>query len=100
MLNKKFQTNLALKLDIKLTFLENNACLVITAAIRHTSTEKLYQGLAQNLWSREIHLEDFHYYKILSEKSLSHLFNLIPILNKIRNARYDNKAPPIKAQLF
>ena len=49
MLNKKFQTNLALKLDIKLTFLENNACLVITAAIRHTSTEKLYQGLAQNL---------------------------------------------------
>lgn len=49
MLNKKFQTILAFKLDIKLTFLENNACLVITAAIRHTSTEKLYQGLAQNL---------------------------------------------------
>ena len=65
----------------KLESIQYNACLAINAAIRGTSTEKLYQELGlESLKSRRWFRKLCHFYKIFNKKSPSYLFKLIPIL--------------------
>ena len=63
-----------------------NACLAITGEIRGTSTEKPYLKLSlESLKSRCRFRKLCHFYKIVNEKFLSYLFNLIPNFNKVHN---------------
>ena len=70
----------------KLGSVQYNACLAITGEIRGTSTEKPYLKLSlESLKSRCRFRKLCHFYKIVNEKFLSYLFNLIPNFNKVHN---------------
>ena len=80
----------------KLESIQYSARLAITGAIRGTSSEKLYQELGlESLKSRRWFRKLCHFYKILNEKSLSHLFDLIPNLNRVCEIRHSNNIPAI-----
>ena len=65
----------------KLESIQYNACLAITAAIRGTSAEKIYQELGlESLKCRRYFRILCHFYKIFNGKSRSYLFNLITTL--------------------
>ena len=78
----------------KLESIQYNTCLGMTKAI--TSLEKLYQQLGlESLKSRRWFRKLFHFYKILNEKSPSHLFDLIPTLIRVCETRHSNNIPAI-----
>ena len=80
----------------KLESIQYNACLEITGAIRGTSSLKLYQELAlKSLKSRRWFRKLCHFYKVLNEKSPSHLFDWIPNLNRVHETRHSNNIPAI-----
>ena len=80
----------------KLESIQCNACLTITGAIRGTSSEKLYQELGlESLKSRRWFRKLCNFYKILNEKFLSYLFDLIPNLNRVCETRQSNNIPAI-----
>ena len=80
----------------KLKSLQYNTCLAITGAISGTSSEKLYQELGlESLKSRRWFRKLCQFCKILSEKSPSHLFDLIPNLNRVRETRHSNNISEI-----
>ena len=80
-------------------FLQYNAFLAITRAIRGTSSEKLYQELGlESLKSRRWFRKLCHFYKILNEKSSTYLLDLIPNLNRVRKSRHSNNIPAIHAR--
>ena len=83
----------------KLEFIQYNACLAITSAIRGTSTEKIYQELGlESLKSRRWFRKNCHFYNIFNEKSPSYLFNLIPNFNRVHNTRLSYNIPPLKVR--
>ena len=75
--------------------LQYNVCLAITGTKRGTSSEKLYQELALESLKSERWFKKLCFYKILNEKSLSYLFDLIPNLNRVYEIRYSNNIPAI-----
>ena len=80
----------------KLESIQYNACMAITGAIRGTSSEKLYQELGlESLKSRRWFRKLCNFYKILNEKFLSYLFDLIPNLNRVCETRQSNNIPAI-----
>ena len=82
--------------DDKLESIQHNSCLAITAAIRGTSTEKIYQELGlESLKSRRSFSKLCHFYKIFNEKSPSYLFSLIPDFNRVHNTRLSYNIPQI-----
>ena len=63
----------------KLEFIQYNACLAVTRAIRGTSKEKLYQELGlKSLQLRRWYRKLGMFYKIFKSKSPQDLFKLIP----------------------
>ena len=83
----------------KLESIQCNACLVVTGAIRGTSTEKIYQELGlESLKSRHWFRKLCHFYKIFNDKSPSYLFNLIPHFNRVQNTRLSYNIPTIKVK--
>ena len=63
----------------KLEYIQHNACLVITGAIRGTSKENLYENidlesLQVRLWNRKLGM----FYKIYKSKGPQYLFKLMP----------------------
>ena len=80
----------------KLESVQYNVCLAITGAISGTSSEKLYQQLVlESLKSRRWFRKLCHFYKVLDEKSPSHLFDLIPNLSRVRETGNSNNTPAI-----
>ena len=74
--------------------------MAITGAITGTSTEKIYQELGlKSLKSRRWFRKLCHFYKILNEKSPSHLFNLIPNFIRVHNTKFSYNIPKIKVRL-
>ena len=85
--------------DDKLESIQHNSCLAITAAIRGTSTEKIYQELGlESLKSRGPFRKLCPFYKVFDEKSPSYLFNFIPSFNRVHNTRRSYNIPPINVR--
>ena len=63
----------------KLEFIQYNACLAITGAIRGTSNEEFYQEIGlESLQLRRCYRKLGMFYKICKSKSPQYLFKLIP----------------------
>ena len=78
----------------KLELLQYIACLVITAPIRSTSKEKVYQELGLEylqlqLWFRKL----CFFYKIYKNNQPSYLSNIVPQQNFAFNTRNVDKVP-------
>ena len=59
--------------------IQHNAVIVITGAIRGTSSEKLDQVLGYRVANiHQVTKKLYSFYKIIKKKSLSYLYNLIP----------------------
>ena len=79
--------------------LESGSKLVITVALRGTSTEKIYQELGlQSLKSSRWFRKLCHFYETLYEKFPSYLVNVIPNFNRVHNTRLSYNIPPIKVR--
>ena len=83
----------------KLESIHYNASLAITGAIRGSSRDKLYQELGlESLKNRRWYRKLTTFYKILTDKSPSYLFNLIPINNSHYTTRFADNIPPFKTK--
>ena len=76
----------------KLEYIQYNACLALSGAIRESSREKLYhefsfKSLQRRHWCRKLCL----FYKIFKENKYIYLFNLIPTKNSNYNSRNTDK---------
>ena len=76
----------------KIESLQHNAALAITAAIRGSSKEKLFQELgfeylSSRIWFRKLCL----FYKIIVNKSPNYLYNYVSTVNKSYQTRSGGK---------
>ena len=76
----------------KLEFIQYNACLALSGAIRGSSREKLYhelglESLQRQCWYRKFCL----FYKIFKENKPVYLLNIIPTKNSNYNIRNTDK---------
>ena len=72
----------------KLESLQYNATMVITGAIRGSSTEKIYEELGlESLKSRRWYRKMSFFYKVLKTESPSYLLNAIPNRNRQHQTR-------------
>ena len=67
-----------------INIIQYNAVFAITETIKGTSLENLYQELGlESLQQRRWYCKSFIFLKIIKEKSLEYLFNIIPKNNLI-----------------
>ena len=82
---------------LKLEFIQYNACLAITGAIRGSSREKLYQELGfESLQQRRWYRNLCCFYKIFKNGSPRSLFNIIPTRNPFYITRNHTNIPLFK----
>ena len=80
----------------KLESLQYNAALVITGAIRGSSTEKIYEELGlESLKSRCWYRKMGFLYKVFKSESLSYLFNTIPNSNNRKHQTRNSETFPL-----
>ena len=83
----------------KLESIQYSACLAITDTVRGTSYEKLNQELdLETLQSRRWFRKLCLFYKIVDNQSPSNLFDYIPSIDKIYNARNAENVPRRKSK--
>ena len=83
----------------KMEFIQCNACLAITGAIRGTSGETIYQelglkSLQPRRWYRKLCL----FYKIFKREHPKYLFHLIPVRCTPYATRTEDNIPLIKTK--
>ena len=83
----------------KIESVQYNAALAITAALRGSSKEKLYQELGLEFlqmrrWYRRLSL----FYKFFSKRSPSYLFKFIPVSRSFYNTRFSSNIPNLSAR--
>ena len=80
--------------------LQHHATLVITGAIRESSTEKIYQELGlESLKSRRCYRKTSFLYKVLTSESPSYLFNNIPNSNRQHQTKNLGNTPSLSLSL-
>ena len=84
----------------KLEFIQYNACLALTGAIRGISKEKLYQELGLESLQIRRYRKLCLFYKIYKNQSPSYLYNIIPTTNTHCAFRNFNKIPYFKTKQF
>ena len=83
----------------KMESIQYNAALAITAAIRGSSREKLFQELGlETLQQRSWYRKLCCFYKILKSKSLKYLYSIILIHNMSYRTTQCNKIPAINVK--
>ena len=84
---------------LSLKFPNYTACLEVNVVVGGVLHQNIYcdlglESLKLRIWLRELN----HFGKILNEKFLLYLFNLIPNLNCINSTKRNNKIPPINVR--